>query len=143
MGLRLAEGIDPRRYAALSGRSLSAERLADLVELGLVALEDGRVRATPGWGARPQRRGRRPRRLNAGRDGRLRRQVQGWPVSRWGGGGGGKKAQRAAGAKGSRDKVMTAGQRATQTHFGAASVWLDDKQGLVDEVFRRWRDATT
>jgi len=30
MGLRLAEGIDPKRYAALSGRSLDPARIAIL-----------------------------------------------------------------------------------------------------------------
>jgi putative oxygen-independent coproporphyrinogen III oxidase len=36
MGLRLAEGIDPTRYAALAGRSLDAARIAALRENGLV-----------------------------------------------------------------------------------------------------------
>ncbi len=36
MGLRLAEGIDPARYAALAGRSLDAARIAVLRENGLV-----------------------------------------------------------------------------------------------------------
>ena len=36
MGLRLAEGIDPARYAALAGRSLDAARIAALRENGLV-----------------------------------------------------------------------------------------------------------
>ena len=34
MGLRLAEGIDPRRYAALSGRPLDPHRIAMLREIG-------------------------------------------------------------------------------------------------------------
>ena len=36
MGLRLAEGIDPRRFAALAGAPLRADRVAELAELGLV-----------------------------------------------------------------------------------------------------------
>ncbi|MER2265873.1 radical SAM family heme chaperone HemW [Methylobacterium oxalidis] len=48
MGLRLAEGIDPARYAALKGRPLDAGRLAALVGDGLVArLPGGRIAATP------------------------------------------------------------------------------------------------
>ncbi len=48
MGLRLAEGIDPARYAALKGRPLDAARLDALVGDGLVRrLEGGRIAATP------------------------------------------------------------------------------------------------
>ncbi len=48
MGLRLAEGVDPDRFEALSGRKLPASRIADLVEHGMVELtRDGRVRVTP------------------------------------------------------------------------------------------------
>jgi oxygen-independent coproporphyrinogen-3 oxidase len=48
MGLRLAEGIDPAVYTALSGRALSDTRLAALIEDGLVSLRpDGRLAATP------------------------------------------------------------------------------------------------
>jgi oxygen-independent coproporphyrinogen-3 oxidase len=36
MGLRLAEGIDPARYEALSGRSLDVARIAALRESGLI-----------------------------------------------------------------------------------------------------------
>jgi putative oxygen-independent coproporphyrinogen III oxidase len=47
MGLRLAEGIDPARYAALKGRPLDAGRLDALVTDGLVARRaDGRIAAT-------------------------------------------------------------------------------------------------
>ena len=47
MGLRLSEGIDPARYAALKGRPLDAARLDALVDDGLVAcLPDGRIAAT-------------------------------------------------------------------------------------------------
>lgn len=47
MGLRLAEGIDPKRYAALSGRVLDPRRIAVLREEGAIAVdEDGRLRVT-------------------------------------------------------------------------------------------------
>ena len=48
MGLRLAEGIDPRRYERLSGRVLDRRRVADLIGHDLVHEgADGRLRATP------------------------------------------------------------------------------------------------
>jgi len=47
MGLRLAEGIDPRRYHALSGRPLDPRRIALLREEGAIAVDDdGRLRVT-------------------------------------------------------------------------------------------------
>ena len=47
MGLRLAEGIDPKRYAALSGRALDPGRIAILRDEGAIAVEsDGRLRVT-------------------------------------------------------------------------------------------------
>ncbi|CAO4180548.1 radical SAM family heme chaperone HemW [Methylorubrum populi] len=47
MGLRLSEGIDPARYAALKGRPLDAQRLDALIADGLVARRsDGRIAAT-------------------------------------------------------------------------------------------------
>jgi oxygen-independent coproporphyrinogen-3 oxidase len=47
MGLRLAEGIDPRRYAALSGRALDPGRIAALREEGAIVVDDsGRLRVT-------------------------------------------------------------------------------------------------
>jgi oxygen-independent coproporphyrinogen-3 oxidase len=47
MGLRLAEGIDPRRYAALAGRPLDPDRIASLSEQGAIAVgRDGRLRVT-------------------------------------------------------------------------------------------------
>ena len=47
MGLRLAEGIDPKRYAALAGRPLDPERIALLREEGAIAVgADGRLRVT-------------------------------------------------------------------------------------------------
>jgi len=46
MGLRLREGIETRRFAALAGSPLDAECLAHLVEIGMITAENGRVRAT-------------------------------------------------------------------------------------------------
>ena len=47
MGLRLAEGIDPKRYAALAGRPLDPRRVALLREEGAIAVgTDGRLRVT-------------------------------------------------------------------------------------------------
>jgi oxygen-independent coproporphyrinogen-3 oxidase len=47
MGLRLTEGIDPRRYAALSGRTLDERRIAVLREEGAITVDaDGRLRVT-------------------------------------------------------------------------------------------------
>ena len=47
MGLRLGEGIDPERFAALAGCELAPERIAQLVALGLIEAQGGRLRATP------------------------------------------------------------------------------------------------
>jgi oxygen-independent coproporphyrinogen-3 oxidase len=47
MGLRLAEGIDPRRYAAFSGRPLDPRRIALLREEGAITVDPGgRLRVT-------------------------------------------------------------------------------------------------
>ncbi len=47
MGLRLAEGIDPGRYAALAGRALDPKRISILREEGAVeTTADGRLRVT-------------------------------------------------------------------------------------------------
>ena len=47
MGLRLAEGIDPRRYQALAGRPLDPRRIALLREQGAIAVDSqGRLRVT-------------------------------------------------------------------------------------------------
>jgi putative oxygen-independent coproporphyrinogen III oxidase len=47
MGLRLAEGIDPLRYAALSGRALDPDRIAVLREEGAIIVDEtGRLRVT-------------------------------------------------------------------------------------------------
>lgn len=45
MGLRLAEGIDPLRHAAISGRALNREAILRLEELGLLTIGD-RIAAT-------------------------------------------------------------------------------------------------
>jgi putative oxygen-independent coproporphyrinogen III oxidase len=51
MGLRLAEGIDPARYAAFAGRPLDATRIATLMAHGfLETTADGRLRVSmPGF----------------------------------------------------------------------------------------------
>ena len=51
MGLRLREGIDPRRYTQLSGRKISAHQIADLKGYGFVeTLANGNIRVTDkGW----------------------------------------------------------------------------------------------
>jgi putative oxygen-independent coproporphyrinogen III oxidase len=47
MGLRLAEGIDPVRYSAISGRALNPKRVSILREEGAVeTTADGRLRVT-------------------------------------------------------------------------------------------------
>ena len=45
MGLRLAEGIDPRRYAALSGRTLDPAPIAMLREEGAIVVDARRTAA--------------------------------------------------------------------------------------------------
>jgi putative oxygen-independent coproporphyrinogen III oxidase len=48
MGLRLAEGIDPHRFAAIAGRGVDPERIAALRHHGLIDIDDsGRLRVTP------------------------------------------------------------------------------------------------
>jgi putative oxygen-independent coproporphyrinogen III oxidase len=47
MGLRLAEGVDPRRFASLAGAPLRRDRVAELGELGLVEESPERLRVTP------------------------------------------------------------------------------------------------
>jgi oxygen-independent coproporphyrinogen-3 oxidase len=48
MGLRLAEGIDPQRFTALSGRTLDPKRVSFLQDGGAVeAMDNGRLRVTP------------------------------------------------------------------------------------------------
>ena len=48
MGLRLREGIDPRRFELLRGRPLDEEQIIDLEKHGMVARDaDGRLNVTP------------------------------------------------------------------------------------------------
>jgi putative oxygen-independent coproporphyrinogen III oxidase len=48
MGLRLREGVDPRRFERLSGREIDRDRLKSLVEDGFIELDArGRIRVTP------------------------------------------------------------------------------------------------
>jgi oxygen-independent coproporphyrinogen-3 oxidase len=47
MGLRLAEGIDLGRHAALAGTPLAAEPIDELAELGLIVRDGARLRTTP------------------------------------------------------------------------------------------------
>jgi putative oxygen-independent coproporphyrinogen III oxidase len=51
MGLRLREGIDPARFAILSGRKLAAEQINELKSIGFVeTLPNGFIRVTDkGW----------------------------------------------------------------------------------------------
>ena len=43
---RLAEGIDTNRFERLSGAPLDAEKLDSLQEIGMISLENHRLRAT-------------------------------------------------------------------------------------------------
>ena len=47
MGLRLSEGIDLERFAAICGRALDEKRIASLAQDGLVARKGERLAATP------------------------------------------------------------------------------------------------
>lgn len=48
MGLRLREGIDPKRFKAVAGRDLDRERIESLVEDGFIERDAaGRIRVTP------------------------------------------------------------------------------------------------
>jgi putative oxygen-independent coproporphyrinogen III oxidase len=48
MGLRLREGVDPRRFEKLSGREIDRDRIKTLVEDGFIELDArGRLRVTP------------------------------------------------------------------------------------------------
>jgi coproporphyrinogen III oxidase-like Fe-S oxidoreductase len=51
MGLRLREGIDPRRFAQLSGRAISDRQINELKSIGFVeTLPNGHIRVTDkGW----------------------------------------------------------------------------------------------
>lgn len=47
MSLRLTEGLDPLRFAALAGRDLDAPTLVRLADLGMIEQSGHRIRATP------------------------------------------------------------------------------------------------
>jgi len=51
MGLRLREGIDPARFATLSGRKIDPQQIAELKRIGFVeTLPNGFIRVTDkGW----------------------------------------------------------------------------------------------
>jgi oxygen-independent coproporphyrinogen-3 oxidase len=51
MGLRLREGIDPRRFARLAGRNIAERQIAELEDIGFVeTLPNGNLRVTEkGW----------------------------------------------------------------------------------------------
>ena len=61
MGLRLAEGIDPARYAELAGRPLDPQRIALLREQGAVETTAIGAAGDARGLSRARRRGRRPR----------------------------------------------------------------------------------
>ncbi len=46
MGLRTNEGIDPLRYAAITGQPLAEDRVSELTALGLLTRSDDRLVAT-------------------------------------------------------------------------------------------------
>lgn len=46
MGLRLTEGIDLARHRAIGGRDLDAEALTRLQEIGVICVENGRLKTT-------------------------------------------------------------------------------------------------
>jgi coproporphyrinogen III oxidase-like Fe-S oxidoreductase len=46
MGLRISEGIDLTRYAALAGREIDSSKIAGLKSMGLIKREGNRLRAT-------------------------------------------------------------------------------------------------
>lgn len=46
MSLRLSEGLDLERYQKIAGVALNAQKLADLSDISMVEVSDGRLRAT-------------------------------------------------------------------------------------------------
>ncbi|TJZ92199.1 coproporphyrinogen III oxidase [Paracoccus gahaiensis] len=46
MALRLTEGLDEARYAALAGHGFDAAAVASLIDLGMIRRQDGRIHAT-------------------------------------------------------------------------------------------------
>ena len=47
MGLRLDEGIDLARYAGIAGAPMHPDKMVDLVDLGYLETNDGRLKVTP------------------------------------------------------------------------------------------------
>ena len=47
MGLRIAEGIDLDRYAALAGREIDSSKIAGMKSMGLIKRVGARLMATP------------------------------------------------------------------------------------------------
>jgi len=47
MGLRLAEGVDQRRFQELSGQALPQDRIEQLSELGMIRTSGSQITATP------------------------------------------------------------------------------------------------
>ena len=47
MGLRIAEGIDLTRYAALAGREIDSSKIAGLKSMGLIKREGTRLWQRP------------------------------------------------------------------------------------------------
>ncbi|MFV1591770.1 radical SAM family heme chaperone HemW [Phaeobacter sp. JH20_36] len=46
MGMRLVEGLDSDRFQEISGRSLPADRISDLADIGMIEISGNRLRAT-------------------------------------------------------------------------------------------------
>ena len=46
MGLRITDGIDPRRYEGLAGRPLDQSAVGNLQEIGMIIASDARIRVT-------------------------------------------------------------------------------------------------
>jgi oxygen-independent coproporphyrinogen-3 oxidase len=44
--LRLAEGLDPNRYEAMSGKAFDPQSLRDLQNMEIIQVEEGRIKAT-------------------------------------------------------------------------------------------------
>ena len=72
MGLRLSEGVDPRRFERLSGRDIDRDRVESLIEDGFLERDergphprdgDGRAAARHGGGRRRGVRGGHAQRL--------------------------------------------------------------------------------
>ncbi|MBE1294043.1 MAG: coproporphyrinogen III oxidase [Rhodobacteraceae bacterium] len=47
MGLRLSEGVDLKRYEALTGKPIEGARVANLQDIGMIEIENSRLRVLP------------------------------------------------------------------------------------------------